>query len=286
MSGSSFGNDSRDYGKLLYTISSNRKNNFDSINIPFTPDVNGTGTIILRPNTGSWYISNISLTINQETNFNPDRYNLLIPIPTFQPDDYIDFKTEFYDINNNIAPYIAEQKNINFTGSTVSGTGSEGPQGPIGLSPVIGSLTLDSFVVKATNTGEVSNWSESSGSFNVYYGLDDVTTLSVFSVYASSSIGVENTNITDSGSYSAELNNSLSTGSVTYRATYSGSSAYKTYTMTKALAGEPGSGANALQIKLSGTTNIFNFDGNTDAPFGEPTSSLTASLQNITASLI
>ena len=71
---------------------------------------------------GRWIIQDINLRPHSETNFSPDYFRTILPMPhpmPKKPDQY-DFLVEFYDINNNIAETIIVKEDVVFAGAPVN----------------------------------------------------------------------------------------------------------------------------------------------------------------------
>ena len=75
--------------------------------------------IIFRVKSGRFVISDVMLRPYSETNFNPEFFKTIVPMPhplPKKPDNY-DFLVEFFDINNNVAETIALTENVRFQGA-------------------------------------------------------------------------------------------------------------------------------------------------------------------------
>ena len=71
---------------------------------------------------GRWIIQDVNLRPHSETNFSPDYFRTILPMPhpmPKKPDQY-DFLVEFYDINNNIAETIIVKEDVVFAGAPVN----------------------------------------------------------------------------------------------------------------------------------------------------------------------
>ena len=71
-------------------------------------------------NKGRAIISDVVLRPYSETNFNPDYFECIIPLPyplPKRPDNY-DFLVEFYDVNNNLAETFSIKEKVPFVGPT------------------------------------------------------------------------------------------------------------------------------------------------------------------------
>jgi len=84
--------------------------------------------IIFKVKSGRFVISDVMLRPYSETNFNPEFFKAIVPMPhplPKKPDNY-DFLVEFFDVNNNIAETIALTENVRFQGAAfnIDGTGN------------------------------------------------------------------------------------------------------------------------------------------------------------------
>jgi len=71
-----------------------------------------------KVNSGRVIISDVVLRPYSETNFNPDYFECIIPLPyplPKRPDNY-DFLVEFYDVNNNLAETFSIKEKVPFSG--------------------------------------------------------------------------------------------------------------------------------------------------------------------------
>ena len=71
---------------------------------------------------GRWIIHDVEIKPYSETNFNPDYFRTILPMPhpmPKKPDEY-DFLVEFFDVNNNIAETIVVKENVVFNGAPVN----------------------------------------------------------------------------------------------------------------------------------------------------------------------
>jgi len=62
-------------------------------------------------------VSDISLEYNTSTGFAPNQYDLVIPLASWQRNDTLDFKIEYYDIDNSKAPITSYNYNTVFDGN-------------------------------------------------------------------------------------------------------------------------------------------------------------------------
>ncbi len=78
-----------------------------------------TSWLLFRLYAGQFVIKDVSFVPWSETNFNPNYFRTLIPMPAekiIRKKDKFDFRAEFYDVNNNEAEVGAEVNNIVFNG--------------------------------------------------------------------------------------------------------------------------------------------------------------------------
>ena len=71
---------------------------------------------------GRWVISDVELKPYSETNFNPDYFRMILPMPhpmPKKPDQY-DFLVEFYTSDNQIAETFALREDVNFAGAPIN----------------------------------------------------------------------------------------------------------------------------------------------------------------------
>ena len=71
---------------------------------------------------GRWVISDVELKPYSETNFNPDYFRMILPMPhpmPKKPDEY-DFLVEFYTSDNQIAETFALREDVNFAGAPIN----------------------------------------------------------------------------------------------------------------------------------------------------------------------
>lgn len=86
----------------------------------FTPSIKTFGDVNVRfvVSNGFWYFSNISLKAASDLQFGPDEIQFLIPNTEYF-NDSIEYKVEFFDINNNSANIAAIAAPTFFTGSGI-----------------------------------------------------------------------------------------------------------------------------------------------------------------------
>lgn len=111
--------------------------------------------------------------------------------------------------------------------------------GVAGQNAVVGYLTNESVTVAADNTGTVSSFTGTGGTFKVFNGLTDVTGATgpvTYSVVSSTSVTIS---IASTGIYTVTAM-SASTGTATLRAVFGSVTIDKVYTIAKAVAGATG----------------------------------------------
>lgn len=114
-------------GHKLGVLKTDENNfNFGKVVHPFVADSTSTGKLIFLIRSGTFYLSDVSITATAETGFSPDFMKLKLPMPGIfseRPQEF-DFLVEFYDINNNIAETIVIKEGISFAGGNffLSGT--------------------------------------------------------------------------------------------------------------------------------------------------------------------
>lgn len=86
----------------------------------FKPLVNNVGTIGLRfvVSNGFWYFTNISLKPASDPQFSPDEIRLAVPNREFN-NELLQYKVEFFDINNNSVNTVATSLPVFFSGSAI-----------------------------------------------------------------------------------------------------------------------------------------------------------------------
>lgn len=144
----------------------------------------------------------------------------------------------------------------------------DGQSGPAGLA---GYLTNDAHSLPADSSGVVLDWAGAGGNFNVFYGLTDVTSSCIFSVFSNPNGLVPGASIINStsGAFAVTAAGSWGNGSrvtsVTLAAAYTPPgnpqiTIYKTFTMSKSMqgAGSTVPGAAAKLTKIVAPSQIFN----------------------------
>jgi hypothetical protein len=87
-------------------------------NNTFNFNVSRNGSVGIRfvVNSGRWQFSDVSLKVAEENAFSPDEVTLILP-NNFKYDDLLEYKTEFFDINNNAIGLDAISEPTAFIGS-------------------------------------------------------------------------------------------------------------------------------------------------------------------------
>lgn len=93
---------------------------FKDVQLNFTPQLIEQGPVGLRlvVSNGFWNFANVSIVPSSDTRFSPDESTLLIPNTEFH-NQFLQYKVEFFDINNNSVSVIAESVPSFFTGSSI-----------------------------------------------------------------------------------------------------------------------------------------------------------------------
>lgn len=126
--------------------------------------------------------------------------------------------------------------------------------GLAGKDSVIGVLSNEAHVIASDKDGVVLDWSSASGIFKVYKGTLDVTASSTFSIVGTVNCTAE---INTSGAY-AVTNMSADQGTVTFRATYSGTQINKVFSISKSKSGQTGNrGAGQYSAPFTNPTNTI-----------------------------
>jgi len=154
---------------------------FPNTQFNFTVPLSGSVGIRFVVNNGFWQFSNISLKVAEEYAFSPDEVTILL-LNENKFDDLVEYKTDFYDINNNalslstisIPTYLTgSRKYVLRSGDTISGkllierggievTGSSlitGSLSVIGNQTITGSLNIRGSVTIATGSITISTGS-------------------------------------------------------------------------------------------------------------------------------
>ena len=91
----------------------------------FKADTDGQVNPVFRINTGVWYISDISIKPYTLDGRNASHFRTLARIPSYQQNDRLDIKLEFYNENNEIANVTFMTSSLFFTGSNVYMNGGD-----------------------------------------------------------------------------------------------------------------------------------------------------------------
>jgi len=93
---------------------------FEQVQFNFSPAIKSVGNVFLRfvVTNGFWNFSNISIKPASDPQFSPDEVTLLIPNTEFH-NELLQYKVEFFDINNNSADIAAISTPVFFTGSAM-----------------------------------------------------------------------------------------------------------------------------------------------------------------------
>ena len=113
----------------------------------------------------------------------------------------------------------------------------DGSNGTNGENAVVGLLTNEAVTVAADSSGNVVSFSNAGGTFQVFYGLSNVTTSATFSVASYSAVTIS---INASGVYTVTAM-SADQATATLQAVYNGVTIQKVYNISKSLAGTAGS---------------------------------------------
>jgi hypothetical protein len=131
--------------------------------------------------------------------------------------------------------------------------GATGATGSAGQNAVVGLLTNEAVTVAADSSGNVSSFAGAGGTFQVYYGLTEVTSSATFTVYSSSNVTIS---INSSGVYSVTAM-SANQGSAVLQATYGTTNIQKVYNISKSLAGTNGSNGSTGATGSAGSATFL-----------------------------
>jgi hypothetical protein len=84
----------------------------------FFCDFNGSGSLSFVIKYGDWYVSDVSVKAAKETSFSPDSVEYIIPITSDLYNEELQFKAEFFDVNNNYIPVDVVSDVVTFDGGT------------------------------------------------------------------------------------------------------------------------------------------------------------------------
>jgi hypothetical protein len=135
----------------------------------FFADSTGTATVAFVVYSGDWYYSNIHLYSSEETGFNPDEAEFIVPV-SGRKNEKLRFRTELYDVNNNLVPIIIESSDVMFDGGNIVIRGS-GNQITDTLT-VVASASLSGSGITLSGKGFVSASVTSSGP-SIYIGAGE-----------------------------------------------------------------------------------------------------------------
>jgi len=156
---------------------------FENEKLSFFANDYGKGTLILKVNSGDWYISDLSIIPSTELGFNPCQNTVLIALPTEHINDQLDFKVEYFDYQGQQSKYISYCDSCEFAGGNtyIGGvknllTGSlfvgNGTGSGVEINGITGgfvrSIGYDGFDLATSNTGSgFAIWSGSGfGQYN------------------------------------------------------------------------------------------------------------------------
>jgi hypothetical protein len=153
-----------------------------------------------------------------------------------------------------------------------------------GASAVDGYLTNESQVLAADSAGTVTDFSQASGAFKVFYGAVDISTGSGVTYAVSTSTGCTGTINSATGAYSVTAM-SADTASITYTATttstYGSAVVTKVFSLSKSKAGAAGSaGAAAKTIIVISDRQTVSYSSAGVATPSSQTTTFTATVQN------
>lgn len=135
-------------------------------------------------------------------------------------------------------------------------------RGDGGTSSIAGLLTNEAHSVPASNAGVVASFAGAGGSFNVYRGITDVSAQCTYSV-VSNPDGLT-VSISASGVYAVTAAGTWLDGSsvatVTFRATYSGTTIDKVFTLTKSRTGATGATGATGSTGTRGSRQLYAID--------------------------
>ena len=150
------------FGSVV-ALQSNDSNNsvgklidFGIVRIPFKPNfendvvVNDDTKLQVEVESGQLYLQRVELLPATETNFSPDEFTFVAPMPKLRTrPDIFDFKVEFYDRNANKAEYVSLREAVTFEGE------NEVIQGTDNL--LTGSLYIGNSILSGIEAGGVNS---------------------------------------------------------------------------------------------------------------------------------
>ena len=120
------------YGKRMGVLevesSDDIKKDFKLVTHNFNSTLTGDAIVQFRVVSGQWNLSDISVVPSTDTGFSPSFVNFqqeLSPELTHKRPETLEFLTEFYDINNNLADEVAVTTGSIFTGANMVITGDD-----------------------------------------------------------------------------------------------------------------------------------------------------------------
>jgi len=119
------------YGKRLGALEVEKgevKRDFKLVNHNFNTDLTGDAVVQFRVIAGQWNLSDVSVVPSSDTGFSPSFTNFQQELPpelTHKRPETLEFLTEFYDINNNLADEIAVTTGSVFTGGNMVISGDD-----------------------------------------------------------------------------------------------------------------------------------------------------------------
>ena len=118
----------RRMGVLEVEAGDDVRKEFGLIRHNFNPNLTGDAKVQFRIISGKWNLSDISVVPSTDTGFSPSFVNFQQELPpelTHKRPEKLEFLTEFYDINNNLADEIAVTTGSTFTGGNMVITGDD-----------------------------------------------------------------------------------------------------------------------------------------------------------------
>ena len=115
-------------GSLILDSDEDTKKEFGLVFHNFNSDLTGDAKLQFRIIAGQWNLSDISIVPATDTGFSPSFVNFTQELPpelTHKRPETLEFLTEFYDINNNLADEVAVTTGSVFTGGNIVITGDD-----------------------------------------------------------------------------------------------------------------------------------------------------------------
>ena len=118
------------YGKRMgvLEVTEDIKKDFGLVRHNFNCNLTGDAKVQFRVIAGQWNLSDISVVPATDTGFSPSFVNFTQELPpelTHKRPETLEFLTEFYDINNNLADEVAVTTGSTFTGGNMVITGDD-----------------------------------------------------------------------------------------------------------------------------------------------------------------